>query len=123
VTEGAAPVENIGPRQARLRRVVGVVALVLSGAAYAWLVGSGAPRAARLALFVPLFLGVAGVLQAGRGVCMANAMSGTCDLDEGRATVTDPGQAAALRRAARSIAAKSAAVAAALTAVAYLVPI
>ena len=54
---------NIGPRQRRRRLMVGVVFLAISAAAEAWLVLGGAPRLARLGLFLPLLIAGVGYFQ------------------------------------------------------------
>lgn len=55
---------NIGPRGSLLRGLVGVVALAIAGAGAAYLRTPGMSRWWRLALFVPLFVGVLTLLQA-----------------------------------------------------------
>lgn len=55
---------NIGPREQRKRRVMGVVALTV-GVAFAFLlVVTGAPRALRLVVFFPVWIAGLGLLQA-----------------------------------------------------------
>jgi hypothetical protein len=115
-------IENIGPRQARRRRVLGVAALVVAAAGYAALLATGAPRPVRLALLAPLFFGFLGVFQASARVCVANAAAGTCDMDAGPAPVEDPARTA-LRKSALGVLAKAGAAATALTALAYFVPL
>ncbi len=60
----APHVANIGERGASRRRLGGVVWLVVALGGLAWLVGAGAPRDLRLALFIPLGMSAAGFLQA-----------------------------------------------------------
>ncbi len=57
-------VANIGESGARRRRMGAVVWLVVATGGLAWLVGTGAPRDLRLALFIPLGMSAAGFLQA-----------------------------------------------------------
>jgi len=54
---------NIGPKQRRLRLMSGVVFLAISAAIEAGLVLGGAPRLARLGLFLPLFAAGVGYFQ------------------------------------------------------------
>ena len=55
---------NIGPRQRRRRLRWGIGALVLSGLLAAFLITAGVPRAARLILLLPFWIGALGVFQA-----------------------------------------------------------
>lgn len=55
---------NIGPRQIRRRRKMGIVAAAVAVAALALLLYVEAPRVARLILFAPLWLAALGFLQA-----------------------------------------------------------
>jgi hypothetical protein len=55
---------NIGPRERRKRRVLGIVALTV-GVAFAFvLVATGAPRLLRLVVFFPVWIAGLGLLQA-----------------------------------------------------------
>jgi hypothetical protein len=54
---------NIGPKQRRRRLAFGVLFLAASVALEVWLVMSGAPRLARLGLFLPLFSAGVGYFQ------------------------------------------------------------
>ena len=54
---------NIGPRQRRLRLMSGVVFLAISMAVEGGLVMGGAPRLARLGLFIPLMAAGIGYFQ------------------------------------------------------------
>jgi hypothetical protein len=59
-----APVTNIGPREQRKRRVMGIVSLVVGTTLAVVLVGYGAPRWSRLILFLPFWFAGLGLLQA-----------------------------------------------------------
>ncbi|HZN92317.1 MAG TPA: hypothetical protein VFB81_06410 [Myxococcales bacterium] len=54
---------NIGPKQRRRRLIIGAVFLAVSAAAAVGLVMAGAPRLARLGLFLPLFAAGVGYFQ------------------------------------------------------------
>lgn len=55
---------NIGERERRKRRVMGLVALTVGVAAAFVLVASDAPRALRLVVFLPVWIAGLGLLQA-----------------------------------------------------------
>ena len=55
---------NIGPREQRKRRVLGVVALTVGVAVAFVLVVTGAPRLLRLVVFFPVWIAGLGLLQA-----------------------------------------------------------
>ncbi len=61
------PMENIGPRERRKRRLTAAVALVVALAALAGLVAAEVPRAWRLALFLPFWFAALGWFQAQAG--------------------------------------------------------
>jgi hypothetical protein len=54
---------NIGPKQRRLRLMTGVIFFGIGVAIDLWLVMSGAPRLARLVLFLPFFVSAIGYFQ------------------------------------------------------------
>lgn len=58
-----APIPNIGARQRRYRLVVGLVAAAASVLALGTLLGTGAPRIARLLAALPFWAGALGLLQ------------------------------------------------------------
>jgi len=55
---------NIGPRERRKRRVMGIVALTVGVSVAFVLVVTGAPRALRLVVFLPVWIAGLGLLQA-----------------------------------------------------------
>jgi hypothetical protein len=55
---------NIGPREQRKRRVMGIVALTVGVSVAFLLVVTGAPRALRLVVFLPIWIAGLGLLQA-----------------------------------------------------------
>ena len=60
----APAAENIGPRERRKRRIVGVAALIVALAVFAFLLYLRAPRVLRLGLFPPLWFAGLGWFQA-----------------------------------------------------------
>jgi hypothetical protein len=80
---------NIGPKGQRQRRVMGTLSLGLAGALLVWLDWSGVSRWWRPALFPPLWLGLAGLIQAQQRTCVALAARGTCDADAGISAMTE----------------------------------
>jgi hypothetical protein len=55
---------NIGPRERRKRRVLGIVSLTVAVGVAFLLVSFGAPRWSRLVVFFPLWMAGLGLLQA-----------------------------------------------------------
>ena len=113
---------NIGPRQRRLRRVMGTWALVAALALATAAVALGWGSVVRL-LLAPLFYGgFLGVLQSREHTCVALASRGLCNLDTGPQRIEDDEQRRALQAKARRLVAKSAGAAAAATVVLLLLP-
>lgn len=94
---------NLGPREQLKRRVMGKVALACVAGLIIALIGAGAPRWARLGLFIPLWMAALGFAQAKEKVCIALAARGTCNLDGREAPVGDAGRVARLRKKANAI--------------------
>jgi hypothetical protein len=117
--EGAA---NIGPRERRKRRVLGVVSLTVAVGVAFVLVAFGAPRWARLVVFFPLWMAGLGLFQARERVCIALAARGVCNMDAGERPVADPALAARLREKASALHRRALLVAAAITLVVLLFP-
>ncbi len=113
---------NIGPRERRKRRVMGVAALG-AGAALAFaLVVSAAPWWSRVVVFFPVWLAALGLLQAREQTCVALAARGVCNMDAGEAPIEDESAARALREKARRINRRAMLVAAIVTLVALAFP-
>ena len=94
---------NIGPREQRKRRLLGIVSLTVGVAVAFVLVVYGAPRWWRLVVFFPVWLAGLGLLQARARTCIALAARGTCNMDAGEERVTDESLVAQLRVKARQI--------------------
>jgi hypothetical protein len=113
---------NIGPRERRKRRVMGVAALAAgAGLAFA-LVASAAPWWSRAVVFFPVWLAALGLLQAREQTCVALAARGVRNMDDGDARIEDEPAARALRDKARRINRRAMLVAALVTLVALAFP-
>ena len=107
---------NIGPRECRKRRVLGVVSLTVGVAIAFMLVTTGAPRLA------PLWLAGLGLLQAKEKTCIALAAKGARNMDAGEERVGDDDLDALLRERARRINRRALLTAAVITAVTLAFP-
>ena len=94
---------NIGPREERKRRLMGVVALSVSVGVVFMLVVFGASRWSRLVIFFPIWIAGLGLFQAREKICIALAARGTRNLDAGEEKITDEKLIEKLRVKARSI--------------------
>jgi uncharacterized membrane protein len=115
-------VANIGPRERRKRRLLGIVSLTVAVAVAFVLVSFGAPRWARLVVFFPLWMAGLGLLQARAQTCIALAARGVCNMDEGEETIHDDALASRLREKASAVHRRALMVAAAITVVVLLFP-
>jgi len=118
-TEEAA---NIGPRERRKRRVLGVVSLTVAVGVAFVLVAFGAPRWARLVVFFPLWMAGLGLFQARERVCIALAARGVCNMDDGEEKIADERRVEELRDKARWINRRALLTAAAITVLALVFP-
>jgi hypothetical protein len=80
---------NIGPREQRKRRLMGIVALTVGVAAAFVLVIFEAPRPLRAVVFFPVWLAGLGLLQAREKTCIALAARGACNMDAGEENLND----------------------------------
>ena len=117
--EGAA---NIGPRERRKRRLLGIVSLTVAVGIAFVLVAFDAPRWSRLVVFFPLWMAGLGLLQARERVCIALAARGACNMDAGEERVADRTLAARLREKASAVHRRALLVAAAITVVVLVFP-
>ena len=113
---------NIGPRERRKRRLMGVVALTVGVGVACVLVVYGAPRLYRLIIFFPIWMAGLGLLQSREKTCIALAARGVCNMDEGEEEVGDERKNAALREKARWINRRALLTAAAITLLALVFP-
>lgn len=115
-------VSNIGPRERRKRRLLGIVSLTVAVAVAFLLVSFGAPRWSRLVVFFPLWMAGLGLLQAREKTCIALAARGVCNMDAGEETIDDKALAARLRAKASAVHRRALLVAAAITVVVLVFP-
>jgi hypothetical protein len=113
---------NIGPRERRKRRLLGVVALTVGVSLAFLLVIMQAPRWSRAIIFFPIWIAGLGLLQSRERVCIALAASGKCNMDEGEEGIDDESAIEKLREKARRINRRALITAAAITVLALLFP-
>jgi hypothetical protein len=111
---------NIGAREIRLRRLMGLASAGAAALLGFVLIGYEAPRWWRLIIFLPLWMAGLGLLQAREKTWLALAARGTCNLDYGEQAVTNADEREGLKRQARSIHRRALTIAVVLTAVALL---
>ena len=114
---------NIGPVGRRNRRVMGIIFLGLSTLGAIYLSRSQTPHIWRLGLFVALFLGMVGFIQAHEKTCAVLAATGSQNMDLGAAKIENASLAQELKAKGRRILVKSALAAAVLTALFFLAPV
>ena len=113
---------NIGPREERKRRLMGIVALTVGiGLAFV-LVVFAAPRWSRLAIFFPIWMAGLGLFQAREKICIALAARGTCNMDAGEVPIADESLIEQLRGRARTINRRALFTATVITVVALVFP-
>lgn len=98
-----SPLVNIGPREQRKRRLLGIVSLTVGVGIAFVLVVYGAPRWSRLVVFFPMWMAGLGLLQARDKICIALAARGTCNMDSGEAGLEDEALIGQLRAVASRI--------------------
>ena len=113
---------NIGPREQRKRRLMGLVALTAGVATAFLLVTTDAPRALRLIVFFPIWIAGLGLMQARERTCISLAARAACNMDAGEEAIEDPLLIEALRRQAARIHRRALFTAAAITIITLLYP-
>jgi hypothetical protein len=111
---------NIGPRQRKLRLVIGLVLLAVAGGSAAALGVDHATRPYRALVFVPLLLGCISLLQVRAGTCVSLAARGKKNLDDGEVVVADPAERRQLAAQARGVMLQAIALAGLATAAFYV---
>ena len=113
---------NIGPRERRKRRILGIVALTVGVAAAFVLIVYDAPRLYRAVIFFPIWIAGLGLMQARERTCIALAARGTCNMDAGEEKVRDERLIERLRDKARRIHRRALVTAIAITVLALAFP-
>lgn len=115
---------NIGKAEIRQRQVVALIGLAFAVVSLAGLLAADAPRISRAGLFLPLMVFSVGMVQARRRFCLAYGFAGTFNF--GRLGKIERVDDSAFRKADRVMAVKvfaqSAAIAALLTLITFLLP-
>jgi hypothetical protein len=113
---------NIGPRERRRRKYLGIVALVAGvvWVRFAWSLDF--PPASRLAGFVFFHAGFTGILQAHAQTCIRLASKGLRNLDGGPESIQDAAELDAVRAQARRVLLHSLIAAAIVSAATLLLP-
>jgi hypothetical protein len=113
---------NIGPRERRKRRLLGIVALTVGVALAFVLIVTDAPRWSRLVIFFPIWIAGLGLIQAREKTCIALAARGTCNMDTGEVQLEDERLIEQLRDQARRIHRRALITAVAVTVLALVFP-
>ena len=113
---------NIGPREQRKRRLMGLVALTVGVATAFVLVVYDAPRISRAIIFFPIWIAGLGLMQARDKTCIALAARAARNMDAGEESVEDAKLIAQLRDKARQINRRAVITALAVTALALAFP-
>ncbi len=80
-----------------------MVAFTVGVASIFVLVVAGAPRWSRLIVFLPIWIGGLGLMQAREKICIALAARGVCNMDAGEEKLADEAFAEQVRLKARHI--------------------
>jgi hypothetical protein len=113
---------NIGPREQRKRRLLGLVALTVGVATAFVLVVYDAPRLSRAIIFFPIWIAGLGLMQAREKTCIALAARAKRNMDASEESVEDATLIAQLRDKARRINRRAVVTALAITALALAFP-
>jgi hypothetical protein len=113
---------NIGPRERRKRRLMGVVALTVGVGLAFVLVIFQAPRWSRAVVFFPIWIAGLGLIQSREKTCIALAASGKRNMDDGEESLEDETLIEQLRDKARRINRRALITAGASTLLALLFP-
>jgi hypothetical protein len=113
---------NIGPRERRKRRLMGVVALTVGVSLAFVLVIMQAPRWSRALIFFPIWIAGLGLIQSREKTCIALAAKGRCNMDAGEESLEDENLIEQLKEKARRINTRAVITAAAITLLALVYP-
>jgi hypothetical protein len=115
-------IPNIGPRERRRRLIVGIAMFAIALVVALGLVLAGAPRAWRLLVLFPAWVGSIGVFQVKEQTCVALAARGLRNLDAGDEPIVDTIELQHVRAQSRKVHLQSAACAIVVTLVVLLLP-
>ena len=116
------PAINIGPREVRKRRLMGIISLAAGGGLAFLSVVLETPRWSRLIVFFPIWIAGLGLFQAREKTCIALAARGVCNMDTGEENISDEQTVSQLRSKARAINRRAIITAAIVTMVALAFP-
>jgi hypothetical protein len=116
----SAQIANIGTQERRKRFTWGVVASGVGVVIAVLLVMIGAPLIWRMPLFLIFYVGALGIFQARDKTCVKLAARGQRDMDSGPQQISVAAELQRVQRQARVVYAKSAILAAILTALALI---
>ena len=116
---------NIGKGEIRQRQIVALIGLAISMSSFIALISTGAPRGARLGIFIPLAVASIGWVQSRKKFCLAYGFMGTFNFGKlGQLSkVSDSASRAADRKTALSILFQAGAYALIATAIIYALPL
>jgi hypothetical protein len=115
-------IPNIGPAERRKRLRFGFLLLGIGVVLAAVLLSTGAARAWRLVVLLPLWSAAVGFVQVRDKTCVRLAAQNQRNMDDGPQTITDPAELAQVRRQARRVHIQSFVLAAAATALVLMLP-
>jgi hypothetical protein len=113
---------NIGPRERRKRRLMGMVALTVGVGLAFVLVIFQMPRWSRAIIFFPIWMAGLGLIQSREKTCIALAATGKRNMDSGEESLDDEKLINELRDKARRINRRALITAGAITLLALLFP-
>jgi hypothetical protein len=109
-------IPNIGPGQRRRRLVMGAVMALVAAVTVVWLMAADAPRAWRMLVLVPAWIGALDFLQVRARTCVLLAARGVRNMDAGNEPIASPAELQRVRAQARTVHIQSALLALAVAA-------
>jgi len=115
-------IPNIGPRERQRRLIVGIVMFAIAALVAVGLILGGAPRAWRVFVLFPTWVGAIGVMQVKEKTCVALAARGLRNMDAGDEKIVDAIELDHVRAQSRKVHIQSAVLALVLTTIVVAVP-
>ena len=109
-------IPNIGPRERRRRLIIGIAMFAIAAAVATMLIVTAAPKAWRLFVLLPCWVGALGVIQVKEKTCVALASRGMRNMDSGDEQITDAIELEHVKAQSRRVHMQAAVFAIALTA-------